>query len=1529
MGWTTAINDNWDYMITETGNAGGEIYDRAVLQSNTEDCSYDNYGIRDAVLYQATGNSTYANRAWDAIGQSGATVKIGSHCVSIGGTVITCAGRNKTRDSFVEIALVYSLAGNGMSAENKSSIENLLDAYVIKAQTDDSAHGTRTSDTDELIGHFFGMVIYALAIRADDQTQSDNILESDPSGWVVPTGNASASNALVATEWSSNTLRNAVYKYFSKWGLGGEWLESSQYNMNTLRYALVAVHAINDFCSGDGYCDGTEFAEMTSLYDDIAETYYQKLTPDYKQHFQWGDVQTSELRQHADFKAMSLYSVIAFLDSDVNMWDIVEEIDDGGCFNGNYFLFYDPTAARTEDSGQTDWNSNGMGMGYWHEDWGDTDTFYASKLRPVHYVHHDWDALANFNVYKNGKWIINNPKWYYGNHYEDSPYMNHVLLYGAFTGMKEARGQTAWEGGSEYMYHSGISSGYFHPPGYDAPTPPFIDEYTRQLLFVHTDGDEDIVFLHDRIDACKPSSSDCISSQWYYASRMPQKYIDRSSASGTKHHWVIHVDETATNNGGGNFQWTTLDNNEMYLQTYIPSYTAINVDMSAEGSYQSPYYFAGEGGGPPGTSEDMDQLRLAVTADGDYEFHDFLNVLYTDGSATLTEITEEVGSTEDTHGVMIDTDSQWIVVLFNATDVETQDPPLFTSGPVNYAATYDPGRFTKTKKLSHFQSDSEVKFTTTNGDNIDVYILGLDTTKAWTVTADAGVRGESVSADGVMMFTLSGASQEHTVDWTSSPYACDANDWRGCVVGDCVSTGWYWYDGSCHEQDEPEDLCIADWVYCTEQAPCESADWCWQNADCIEECIDDPGQSEETTVYATADTYIDSENDQTILYNEDFNTGTDVYGVMDFSENGNANASIDESTFATPVMKMTLDRRLDTNVYRTEVYNNDLGYAGVYFNGTDPAKYILGETYYFQIKTYLPAAWVNDSTAEIILQFHQVPNIGGDWLSPITALMIQDTSYTFVVRADTRELATDPVQITDQYDLGSITADKGNWVTWLLRVKFDYDDDGEITLWKDGDKVIETIGKGNAYNRPLGPYHKFGVYKWPWNPTDGQFEDPTETDNRTIYFDDLSVSVDYKNYGGLKVESNISSGGSIAIGDNCKAGCDDCGSLTTECTVSSCSDQVMIASVSREETGDTEPNSVTWNGDAMTKVVGDGYFGQGEIIQYYILNPDVGTHDLVATFDGGSSIDIVLGMVTLCNAKQQAAEASCSGGADINSCDITTQSTGAMLISSGGSVQNTTWAIDAGEDLDTEVYEKSPPSWGMDSVMGYGDTQTAGSYTCGWTNGLTGDRSGVVCSSWEPTGGGGSNTYKSTLLRFDLSDLDTGININNVELKMTVNASSSGVQGDVWAYKGLRAFNETQATWDIYSTGNSWTTAGGKANGSDMTGVWSDGTGAIASYSVGGAEIDTDLIKFTPLGFETYVQDNIGGTINIILHGQEISGGADIGFYDVDDATETNRPYLLINYTPSEEDQGYIPPDDPVQLQDRVWCGVFCGVLSN
>lgn len=146
------------------------------------------------------------------------------------------------------------------------------------------------------------------------------------------------------------------------------------------------------------------------------------------------------------------------------------------------------------------------------------------------------------------------------------------------------------------------------------------------------------------------------------------------------------------------------------------------------------------------------------------------------------------------------------------------------------------------------------------------------------------------------------------------------------------------------------------------------------------------------------------------------------------------------------------------------------------------------------------------------------------------------------------------------------------------------------------------------------------------------------------------------------------------------------------------------------------------------------------------------------------------------------------------------------------------------------------------------------------------------------------------LLKFSLSGMPLTATITAVTLyghwDMTFSAAVT-----ITMFKCLRNWVENEATWNVYSTGNSWGTAGAKNNVTDYANVVLS-TNTVSSDPGMGAEI----AFASSAAFIAAATAAIGGTLNLVLH--DLSGAnANWAICSSDHATESYRPKLVIDYT--------------------------------
>lgn len=160
-------------------------------------------------------------------------------------------------------------------------------------------------------------------------------------------------------------------------------------------------------------------------------------------------------------------------------------------------------------------------------------------------------------------------------------------------------------------------------------------------------------------------------------------------------------------------------------------------------------------------------------------------------------------------------------------------------------------------------------------------------------------------------------------------------------------------------------------------------------------------------------------------------------------------------------------------------------------------------------------------------------------------------------------------------------------------------------------------------------------------------------------------------------------------------------------------------------------------------------------------------------------------------------------------------------------------------------------------------------------------------------------TYR-TLIKFDISSIPPGSKINSATLTIYSDGQDlSDVSRTMRVYRVLRAWDETQSTWNVYTTGNNWGTAG---CGNTTTDRESSDIGSVTHTA---NPSDGTAFAFTLTA--SSIQDMLlGGTFtnNGFLIQMDTESDDAGGFHSSSYATSGQRPKLEIDYT--EAPGGYI-----------------------
>jgi len=95
-------------------------------------------------------------------------------------------------------------------------------------------------------------------------------------------------------------------------------------------------------------------------------------------------------------------------------------------------------------------------------------------------------------------------------------------------------------------------------------------------------------------------------------------------------------------------------------------------------------------------------------------------------------------------------------------------------------------------------------------------------------------------------------------------------------------------------------------------------------------------------------------------------------------------------------------------------------------------------------------------------------------------------------------------EMLDGY-LASVPAQTGEWMDWIIHVKFD-DKDGYFQVWSNGVKVVDWSGDNHQVEMVEGAYMKFGLYSAQFNPKNENYLTMPNGSSRTVYHDELRIA---------------------------------------------------------------------------------------------------------------------------------------------------------------------------------------------------------------------------------------------------------------------------------------------------------------------------------------------------------------------------------------------------------------------------------------
>ncbi|HEU4686770.1 MAG TPA: hypothetical protein VFS23_00340 [Vicinamibacterales bacterium] len=554
--WTAERQAVWSRMKADydsnRSSKAGQWYD--ILKKNAEcACKYGDNGMWATVMYQITGEAKYVTLAWARL-QRGFLKASGRALVG-----------NYAREYSHEMVVMYDWLFPGLSPNQRQEfLAKLNEMFSLLAAGNQytKAMPIRTSDTDQTVGSYFGFAFLVLATGDHNPTAHDLFGNSFIGG-------------LDATGTGRTTLRNAIKGYVTELAAGGEWMESSDYNLGTVRLLALGAEGVKTATGVD------HFPEVTAFLDDAALRQVYMLTPDRKSSVQWGDEQTPRGIASRLFSWQTTNGILAGLtqsdaESGPYIQKLVHDLADQYGMSGylsaepwaRFFLLFNPYARAAATSALPLARfSPGQGMLVVRDGWTENSTLVAVHMPTNHpNIDHQVSYFGDFQMYRKGTWALTHPISYAGPSLRGDG--TNTMLIGSFSSMAQFKRVTAHEhgAGGAYTYIAGTTGGQKSAEGAYDPPPTFLHEWTRSIVYLpSSDQRSDTLVVYDRTNAQNPTN---LPKFERYRRASPDEQSAILDMPALKQ-WVIHmpVDPMLSSES---ISWNLPDGQHVTVDTLLP-----------------------------------------------------------------------------------------------------------------------------------------------------------------------------------------------------------------------------------------------------------------------------------------------------------------------------------------------------------------------------------------------------------------------------------------------------------------------------------------------------------------------------------------------------------------------------------------------------------------------------------------------------------------------------------------------------------------------------------------------------------------------------------------------------------------------------------------------------------------------------------------------------------------------------------------------------------------------------------------------
>lgn len=708
--WTPARQDVWNRMkddyLASPGSPrtlGGTWF--KLVKDNAEcGCKYGDYGIWATLMYQWTGDSRYVDLAWSRLSEYMALS-------------LAQRGGNAAREYAIELVIQLDWLWPGLTPERQGQLSaSILDVLNAELNGNPSAPGYPMTDSDQLVGVYFAVAAFHAAFPLNPVATT--LFNHPLTGGLDPTGADMA------------TARNSVNLYVASLAAGGEWIESSEYNLGTVRLLLMGAEAVKTATGVDHFPEVTQWTPRWALRQ------VAFWSPDLTTTYQWGDLEHP--RDNRLFEWTITNGLTAGLlqgtpegaQLQQQLLDLVAKYGPIGygtmepIVEGRLFFTFNPYAPVADWRVNRSFYAAGTGTLLQRGGVGAGNSLFVAHLAPRpdgKSVQHEVHYLNDFEFWRNGEWVLTHPRGY-GGPPGGGLGTNSVLMHG-FSDMWGFKEVTAHATGETYAFLQGTTGASAVYETY-RPPPVFVNEWTRAVLYVS--GTTDTVVVFDRAHV-----ENQVGALDQYSLADQRKV---TSAPAPKQ-WFLHMPVSPVM-GATSVSWSTPGGQPVRLTPLLPLGSTKVVQDETVLARTDPAWNAAVA-----ASELKYHVRIQPATVQPWDT--FLNVIQVGepGAVTLRSLPGQV------EGALISRPGQSdILALFNA-----------APGPKLVEAAFDPSHAPVLRR-AHLRSTGFTMNWNAEATATEVFLADLDPGKRWAAAADGvNVADFEASPDGLAKFTISGA----------------------------------------------------------------------------------------------------------------------------------------------------------------------------------------------------------------------------------------------------------------------------------------------------------------------------------------------------------------------------------------------------------------------------------------------------------------------------------------------------------------------------------------------------------------------------------------------------------------------------------------------------------------------------------------------------------------------------------------------------------------------------------------------------